>query len=79
MQQQTAAAVLEGGGVFTMPFVPVASVFLVPVGLLAPWLFFATLRAFPTMFPGEPVPPEIMIKLGGNNDVTKGQLICLHQ
>ncbi|CAE7330768.1 unnamed protein product [Symbiodinium necroappetens] len=33
-----------------MPFVPVASVFLVPIGLL------------------------IMIKLGGNNDVTKGQL-----
>ncbi|CAE7573230.1 unnamed protein product [Symbiodinium sp. CCMP2592] len=41
---------VECGGVFKMPFVPVASIVLVPIGLM------------------------IMIKLGGNNDVTKGQL-----
>eukprot|EP00439_Symbiodinium_sp_Y106_P022183 s5676_g2.t1 len=41
---------VECGGVFKMPFVPIASIVMVPIGLM------------------------IMIKLGGNNDVTKGQL-----
>ena len=56
---------------------------MVPIGLMAPRLFFALFVLSPPCSPGrdsqQPLSPEIMIKLGGNNDVTKGQLICLHQ